>query len=200
MAHGADPPQPGNRSGGWRRGRPLASGKTDDGSERRSADRHPRVTVGRPAGGPAQGRSREWSYHGRSAPDGRGFDSPQLHRNAPGHRPGAFVLVTERSPGARRFAGEWWQPAADPSAGPTRPSSPTRESAPSILARPRTGRSGSLLNFGQHQSAAFVLVLTESADLAERADGRARPATHTPTSDSHTDERLRHRAAIRGRA
>jgi len=27
-----------------------------------------------------QHRSREWSYHERSTPDGRGFDSPQLHQ------------------------------------------------------------------------------------------------------------------------
>jgi len=39
MAHGADPPQPGNRSGGWRRERPLAAGKSADTRQRPSVDR-----------------------------------------------------------------------------------------------------------------------------------------------------------------
>jgi len=41
----------------------------------------------RPAGGVAWAPKREWSYRGRATPDGRGFDSPQLHhslRRAPG--------------------------------------------------------------------------------------------------------------------
>ena len=33
----------------------------------------------RPAGGVASAPKRGWSYRGRPAPDGRGFDSPQLH-------------------------------------------------------------------------------------------------------------------------
>ena len=33
----------------------------------------------RPAGVAASAIQREWSYHGRSTADGRGFDSPQLH-------------------------------------------------------------------------------------------------------------------------
>ena len=35
--------------------------------------------VSRPAGVAASAIQREWSYRGRSSPDGRGFDSPQLH-------------------------------------------------------------------------------------------------------------------------
>jgi len=43
MPHGANPSQPGNRSEGWRRERPLAAGKSADRSERRVADRHLRM-------------------------------------------------------------------------------------------------------------------------------------------------------------
>jgi len=51
MAHGAGPPQPGNRSGGWRRERPLTARKTAASQERLSADRK----INRPADEPASG-------------------------------------------------------------------------------------------------------------------------------------------------